>query len=174
MISAPQYAKDWCAFGRTWSKDTRLGRSHRSPDVSFPFTMAMLHEILCHSVSVDGLLVPMRGEYAPSVLTCACFRAHLPSAPGADLCARSPAHTSMGSPAHTRHSGCACDVACFRPQCAFSYDQHTTPCTVSAKVQTHSAKTAHFQHSSPNGSALWQLHRLRSWPHHHQTGELHH
>lgn len=122
-----------------------------------------------------GCLFPCAGSTPPPrVLTCACFRAHLPSAPGADLCARSPAHTSMGSPAHTRHSGCACDVACFRPQCAFSYDQHTTPCTVSAKVQTHSAKTAHFQHSSPNGSALWQLHRLRSWPHHHQTGELHH
>lgn len=126
---------------------------------------------LCRSM---GCLFPYAGSTPPRVLTCACLRAHLPSAPGADLCARSPAHTSMGSPAHTRHSGCACDVACFRPQCAFSYDQHTTPCTVSTKVQTHSAKTAHFQHSSPNGSALWQLHRLRSWPHHHQTWELHH
>ena len=121
-----------------------------------------------------GCLCPCAGSTPPSVLTYACFLTRLPSAPGTDLRARSPAHTSMGSPAHTRHSGCACDVACFRPQCAFSYDQHTTPCTVSAKVQTHSAKTAHFQHSSPNGSALWQLHRLRSWPHHHQTGELHH
>lgn len=46
-------------------KTLALERSHRSPDVSFPFTMATLHEILCHSVSVDGLLVPMRGEYAP-------------------------------------------------------------------------------------------------------------
>lgn len=118
-------------------------------------------------------LFPCAGS-TPPMLTYACFLTRLPSAPGADLRARSPAHTSMGSPAHTRHSGCACDVACFRPQCAFSYDQHTTPCTVSAKVQTHSAETAHFQHFSPNGSALWRLHRLRSWPHHHQTGELHH
>lgn len=123
-------------------------------------------------------LFPCAGSTPPACLRARAFartfRVRLPSAPGTDLRARSPAHTSMGSPAHTRHSGCACDVARFRPQCAFSYDQHTTPCTVSAKVQTHSAKTAHFQHSSPNGSALWQLHRLRSWPHHHQTGELHH
>lgn len=70
--------------------------------------------------------------------------------------------TGVGSPTHTRHSGCACDVACFRPRCAFSHNQHTTPCIVSAKVQTHSAETAHFQHFSPNGSALWRLHRLRS------------
>ena len=46
-------------------KTLALERSHRSPDVSFTFTMAMLHEILCHSVSVDGLLVPMRGEHPP-------------------------------------------------------------------------------------------------------------
>ena len=174
MISAPQYAKDWCAFGRTWSKDTRLGRSHRSPDVSFPFTMAMLHEILCHSVSVDGLLVPMRGEHAPQH----AYVRVLPRTPSECARGRPPrtfAHlTGVGSPTHTRHSGCACDVACFRPRCAFSHNQHTTPCIVSAKVQTHSAETAHFQHFSPNGSALWRLHRLRSWPHHHQTGELHH
>ena len=43
----------------------------------------------------------------------------------------------------------------------------------SAKVHTHSAATAYFLLLSPNGSALWRAHRLKSQHHRHQTGELH-
>ncbi len=42
----------------------------------------------------------------------------------------------------------------------------------SAKTQTHSAETALFHRFSPNGSALWQLHRLKSRRHCHQSGGI--
>ena len=52
----------------------------------------------------------------------------------------------------------------------FAREQHTEIDTESAKVQTHSAKSAYFWLFSPNGSALWAPHHLAPRPHHHQTG----
>ena len=47
--------------------------------------------------------------------------------------------------------------------------------TESAKTQTHSAKTGHFQRFSPNGSALWRPHPLKSRLRRRQSGgELRH
>ena len=40
---------------------TRSERSHRSPDVSFPPVVTILHNVSRCSMSVDGVLVPMRG-----------------------------------------------------------------------------------------------------------------
>ena len=39
-------------------------------------------------------------------------------------------------------------------------------------MQTHSAKTGHFQRLSSNGSALWRPHHLEPRPHRHQSGEI--
>ena len=51
-------------------------------------------------------------------------------------------------------------------------EQHTESDTESAKVQTHSSKTAYFWLFSANGSALWRAHHLTLRPRHHQTGGI--
>ena len=66
----------------------------------------------------------------------------------------------MGSPAHTPNSGFACD-------------QYTTTDTTSTKAQSHSAKTVAFGLLSPNGSALWRPHPLKSRARATTRGELH-
>ena len=42
----------------------------------------------------------------------------------------------------------------------------------SAKLQTHCLKMPDFQRFLPNGSALWQLHHLKSRPHRHRTRDI--
>ena len=48
---------------------THSERSHRSPDVSFPPVVTILHDVSRCSMSVGGALAPMRGEHAHQ-LTC--------------------------------------------------------------------------------------------------------
>ena len=74
-----------------------------------------------------------------------------------------PRCTSRGLRAHQRVNAQAQRFAC---------EQHTAIDTESAKMQTHSAKTAYFWLLSPNGSAVWRSHHLTSRPDHHQTGGI--
>ena len=55
---------------------------------------------------------------------------------------------------------CQIRLASASPAAPNSAIDASTPAN-SAKVQTHSAKTGHFQRFSPNGSALWRPHPLR-------------
>ena len=54
----------------------------------------------------------------------------------------------------------------------FACEQHATTDSKSAKVQTHSAKTGHFQRLSSNGSVLWRPHHLEARPRRHQPGGM--
>ena len=54
----------------------------------------------------------------------------------------------------------------------FACEQHATTDSKSAKVQTHSAKTGHFQRLSSNGSVLWRPHHLEARPRRRQSGGI--
>ena len=68
---------------------------------------------------------------------------------------------------------CQIRLASAAPAAPNSAIDTSTPAN-STKAQTHSPQTACFQRFSPNGSALWQPHRLKLRPRRHRSGELRH
>ena len=66
---------------------------------------------------------------------------------------------------------CQIRLASAAPAAPNSAIDTSTPAN-STKAQTHSPQTACFQRFSPNGSALWQPHRLKLRPRRHRSGGI--
>ena len=66
---------------------------------------------------------------------------------------------------------CQIRLASAAPAAPNSAIDASTPAN-STKAQTHSPQTACFQRFSPNGSALWQPHRLKLRPRRHRSGGI--